>query len=53
MNRDEIKRIQQLCALIAIEKDRAKFTKLVEELNRILSAKGFNVADPPKSATRF
>ncbi|MCU1299624.1 MAG: hypothetical protein JWO91_3902 [Acidobacteriaceae bacterium] len=32
-------RIQELCALIAQEKDPRKFTQLVEELNRLLAEK--------------
>jgi len=38
MNQDESARIHELCSLIAIEHDREKFIKLVEELNSILSA---------------
>jgi hypothetical protein len=32
-------RIHELCSLIAVEQNREKFLKLVEELNRILGAK--------------
>jgi len=39
MNKADIDRIQQLCSLIAIEKNRTKFFALVEELDRILAAK--------------
>ncbi len=39
MNKAESDRIEQLCALIAVEQDRKKFLALVEELNQILSAK--------------
>ena len=39
MNKAESDRIQELCAVIAVEKDRHKFLALVEELNRILAAK--------------
>jgi len=38
MNKDDSDRIHELCSLIAVEHDRQKFLKLVEELNRILSA---------------
>jgi hypothetical protein len=38
MNRHDSDRIHELCSLIAVEQDRAQFLKLVEELNRILSA---------------
>jgi hypothetical protein len=38
MNQDDSARIHELCSLIAVELDREKFLKLVEELNRILSA---------------
>jgi len=38
MNKIESDRIHQLCSLIAVEQDRRKFLKLVEELNRILEA---------------
>ena len=39
MNKAESDRIQELCAIIAVEKDRHKFLALVEELNRMLAAK--------------
>src|SRR6202795_4156723 len=39
MNKADSERIQQLCSLIAAEKNRHKFLALVEELNRILAAK--------------
>ena len=39
MNQGESDRIRELCSLIAVEQDREKFLKLVEELNRILDAK--------------
>ena len=39
MNKADSDRIQELCALIAVEKDRHKFLILVEELNSILAAK--------------
>jgi hypothetical protein len=39
MNKDEIDRFQELCALIAVEQDRRKFMALIEELNQLLSAK--------------
>jgi hypothetical protein len=39
MNQSETDRIQELCSKIAVEQDRAKFLKLVQELNRALSAK--------------
>jgi len=39
MNKSESDRIQDLCAQIAVEEDRAKFLKLVQELNRVLSTK--------------
>jgi len=39
MNKADSDRIQELCALIAVEKDRQKFLTLVEELNGILAAK--------------
>ncbi len=38
MNQNDSDRIHELCALIAVEQDRQKFLRLVEELNRILSA---------------
>jgi hypothetical protein len=40
MNHPEFDRIHELCSLIAVEQDRAKFIALVEELNRILDAQG-------------
>ena len=39
MNQSESDRIQELCSQIAVEQDRQEFLKLVQELNRILSAK--------------
>jgi hypothetical protein len=39
MNKADSDRIQELCALIAVEKDRQKFLTFVDELNRILAAK--------------
>jgi hypothetical protein len=39
MNKADSERIHELCSLIAVENDRKKFLKLVEELNRILGAK--------------
>jgi hypothetical protein len=38
MNRAESDRLQEVCAQIAVEKDRAKFMELVTELNRLLSS---------------
>ena len=40
MNHPEFDRIHELCSLIAVEQDRAKFAALVEELNRVLDAMG-------------
>lgn len=40
MNKAESDRIHELCSLIAVEQDRARFIELVDELNRILEAKG-------------
>lgn len=39
MNKADNDRIHELCSLIAVEQDRNKFLRLVEELNRILGAK--------------
>lgn len=39
MNQADSDRIRELCSLIAVEQDREKFLKLIEELNRILDAK--------------
>ncbi|MHB8215113.1 MAG: hypothetical protein ACYDDS_03445 [Candidatus Sulfotelmatobacter sp.] len=39
MNKADSDRIQQLCSLIAVEKNRSRFLALVEELNAILAAK--------------
>jgi hypothetical protein len=39
MNKADSDRIHELCSLIAVEQDRHRFLKLVEELNRILGAK--------------
>jgi hypothetical protein len=39
MNKANNDRIHELCSRIAVEQNRQKFLKLVEELNRILGAK--------------
>jgi hypothetical protein len=39
MNKYESDRIQELCSKIAVEQDHQRFLRLVEELNRILSAR--------------
>ncbi len=39
MTQSESDRIQELCSKIAVEQDRQKFLQLVQELNRLLSAK--------------
>jgi len=39
MNQFDSDRIQVLCAKIAVERDRQNFLQLVQELNRVLSAK--------------
>jgi hypothetical protein len=39
MNKADSDRIHELCSKIAVEQDRHKFLKLVEELNRILADK--------------
>jgi hypothetical protein len=38
MDQSESDRIQELCSKIAVEQDREKFLRLVQELNRVLSA---------------
>ena len=38
-------RIHDLCSKIAVEQDRQKFLKLVQELNRVLSAKDRHMQD--------
>jgi hypothetical protein len=45
MHKSESDRIQELCAKIAEEQDRDKFLKLVQELNRLLSATERRVED--------
>ena len=37
MNKSDSDRIHELCSLLAVEQNREKFLRLVEELNRILS----------------
>ena len=44
-------RIQELCSLIAVEQDRAKFLKLCEELNQLLSAKSKKSDADPSSTS--
>ena len=39
MKKADSDRIHELCSLIAVEQDREKFLKLVQELNSILEAK--------------
>jgi len=46
MNKADSDRIRELCAVIAVEKDRHKFLALVEELNRILAAKDDRLQRP-------
>jgi hypothetical protein len=50
MNKADSDRIQQLCALIAVEQNHQKFLSLVEELNGILSRKDarLQTANPDK-----
>jgi hypothetical protein len=38
MKQSDSDRIHELCSLIAVEQNREKFLRLVEELNRILGA---------------
>jgi hypothetical protein len=49
MNQPDSDRIQELCAKIAVEQDREKFLKLVQELNRVLSAKDRHLQDDEPS----
>lgn len=42
---EQQKRIDELCKLIAVEKDHGKITELARELNDLLEAK----AEPPTS----
>jgi len=39
MKKADSDRIQELCSIIAVEQNREKFLKLVEELNHLLGAK--------------
>ena len=39
MNNADSDRIHELCSRIAVEQDKKKFLALIEELNRLLSAK--------------
>jgi hypothetical protein len=39
MNQSQSDRVQELCAKIAVEQDRQKFLHLIQELNRVLSAR--------------
>jgi hypothetical protein len=52
MNKAESDRIHELCSLIAVEQDRAKFIDLVEELNHILEAKGERLLDRTSNAEK-
>ena len=45
MNQSESDRIQELCSQIAVEQDRQTFLKLVQELNRLLSAQDGRLQD--------
>jgi hypothetical protein len=40
MTAEERVRMEELCRQIQVEKDPAKFTALIEELNRLLAKKG-------------
>ena len=53
MNKADSDRIHELCSLIAVEQNRQRFLKLVEELNRILGAKKERLQDnqPDHSAS--
>jgi uncharacterized protein with von Willebrand factor type A (vWA) domain len=46
MTRDERERMTALCKLIAEEKDRQKFTELLEALNDLLDSKGQRLEKP-------
>ena len=54
MNKADSDRIHELCSLIAVEQNRQRFLKLVEELNRILGAKEERLKDnqPNDSASK-
>ena len=39
MNRADSDRIHELCTLISVEKDRARFLEFVQELNQLLNKK--------------
>ena len=52
MNYPEFDRIHELCSLIAVEQNRAKFIALVEELNRILDAKGERLQSESRNQTK-
>jgi len=54
MNRADSDRIHELCSLIAVEQNRQRFLKWVEELNRILGAKEERLQDnqPDDSASK-
>jgi hypothetical protein len=45
MNKEESDRIHDLCSRIAVERDHKKFLVLVEELNRVLSARDRRLQD--------
>lgn len=51
MNKADSDRIHELCSLIEVEEDPDKFTMLVTELNRILSAEGTRLQNeiPPEN----
>jgi hypothetical protein len=52
MNQSDSDRIQEVCSQIAVEQDRQKFLKLVQELNRLLSAKDGRLQDNETIARR-
>jgi hypothetical protein len=49
MNQPDSDRIQDLCSKIAVEQDRQKFLKLVQELNQVLSTKDRHLQDDEPS----
>lgn len=46
MTPDERERMTILCEQIAVEQDREKFSKLVDELNELLEAKDLRLQHP-------
>jgi hypothetical protein len=49
VTRDEVERMKALCQQIIIEKDQAKFSQILVELNELLEQKNKRLDTPPNT----